>query len=114
MIMAKPRSTEAKLATLRSLEMEPLLPSVLRDLRTALADSSNLVVAEATTNAGKGRFTDLAPDLVAAFDRFLVEPVKHDNLCRAKIAIADALNQMEHSEEDLFWQGARHVQAEPV
>jgi hypothetical protein len=83
-------------------------------LRTALGDSSNLVASEAAKISGEGRFTDLMPDLVAAFDYFLENPVKKDKLCRAKIAIAEALNQMEYSEEDLFWRGARHVQPEPV
>jgi HEAT repeat protein len=108
------RSTETKLAELRSLRGAPTAPEVLQELRGALGDPSNLVVAEAAAMAGEARLVDLAPALMAAFDRFLVNPVKTDKLCRAKIAIAEALNQMEFAEEDFFWLGARHVQFEPV
>ena len=112
--MAKPRSTDAKLAKLRSLRDLPNSPLVLQELRTALGDASSFVVADAATIIGQRRFTEAAPDLIAAFDRFLEDPVKKDKLCRAKIAIAEALNQMEYLEEDIFWRGAGHVQPEPV
>jgi HEAT repeat protein len=108
------RSTETKLARLRSLRALPSSPELLQELHDALADPSNLVVAEAAAMAGEARLVDLAPALTAAFDPFLVDPVKTDKLCRAKIAIAEALNQMEFEEEDLFWRGARHIQLEPI
>jgi HEAT repeat protein len=113
-MMAKARSTDAKLAALRALHNAPRSPAVVRDLQTALADASNLVAAEAATIIGEGRFTDLVPQLIAAFDHFLDDPVKRDRQCRAKIAIAEALNQMEYAEEAFFWRGARHRQHEPV
>src|SRR5207244_9099657 len=37
-----------------------------------------------------------------------------DKMCRAKAAIAEALNLLEYTGEDVFWRGARHVQPEPV
>jgi HEAT repeat protein len=112
--MARTRSTDGKLAKLRLLRNVPRSSSLLRDLQIALADSSNLVVAEAATIIGEGRFTELGSDLVTAFERFLDDPIKTDKLCRAKIAIAEALNQIGHVEEEVFWRGARHVQPEPV
>jgi HEAT repeat protein len=112
--MAKPRSLEGKLAQLRLLRSAPPTPQRVQELRTALGDASNLVVAEAAEIAGEGRLGELAPDLAAAFDRFLDNPVKRDPLCRAKYAIAEALNKLEFSDEDFFWRGARYVQLEPV
>ena len=112
--MGKARSLEAKLARLRVLRGEPPSPQRLGELRTALRDSSNLVVAEAAEIAGKGQLGDLAPDLVAAFERFLENPAKNDKHCRAKTAVVEALNILEFPEEDVFWRGARYVQLEPV
>jgi HEAT repeat protein len=112
--MAKARSLESKLAKLRSLRNSPSSPQLVHELRTALGDTSNMVVAEAAAIAGEFRQAELTGDLVATFDRLLDEPLKTDKLCRAKIAIVEALNQMEFDDDDFFWRGARYVQAEPV
>src|SRR5947209_6221058 len=112
--MAKARSLESKLARLRALRGEPLTPQLLQELRLALTDASSLVVAEAAALVGAARLTDLAADLVAAFDRFLDDPVKTDKRCRAKFALAEALNQLDFSDEDFFWRGARYKQFEPA
>jgi HEAT repeat protein len=106
--MPTARSAEAKLAALRKLRGEPSSPEMLQVLRSRLRDPSNLVAAEAAEIAGEARLTDLAPDLVEAFEHFL------DKLCRAKIAIVEALNKMEFTEEDFYWRGARYVQPEPA
>jgi HEAT repeat protein len=112
--MAKAQSLEAKLARLRSLRGEVSSPEAREELRKALRDASNLVVADAAEVAGKAALTDLAADLVAAFDRLLEHPAKRDKRCRAKIAIVEALNEMEYAKEDIFLRGARYVQLEPV
>jgi hypothetical protein len=112
--MAKARSLEGKLAKLRALRHAPSSPQLLEDLRAALGDASNLVVAEAAAIAAETHLNDLAPDLSAAFDRFMDDPVKRDKQCRAKIAVAEALNKLEFDEDEFFWRGARHVQLEPV
>jgi HEAT repeat protein len=112
--MAKARSLEAKLATIRALRGASDSPETLAALRAALNDSLNLVVAEAATIVGDSHLADLAGDLVAAFDRFLDEPIKKDAQCRAKIAVAEALNKLEFSNEEFFRRGARYFQYEPV
>lgn len=112
--MAKGRSLNEKLARLRALRGESSSPQMLPELRRLLGDASNLVVAEAAALAGRVHATSLAPDLVAAFDRFLVNPVKSDKLCRAKIALAETLNQLEFDDEEFLWRGARYVQLEPA
>ena len=84
------------------------------ELRKRIGDRSNLVVAAAAAIAGENTLADLAGDLEAAFDRFLVNPLKDDKLCRAKLAIVQALDRMEHQRTDVFLKAARHVQFEPV
>jgi HEAT repeat protein len=112
--MAKARSSEAKLVRLRELRRELPSPAGLQELRSYLADSSNFVAAEAAEVAGEMRLTDLAPDLVEAFERFLINPEKKDKLCRAKIAIVEALNKMDFTDEGIYLRGVRYVQLEPV
>jgi hypothetical protein len=112
--MPKGRSLEAKLAGLRGLRGEPLSPELLHELRGALRDASNVVVAEAAEMAAAAHFTDLVPDLVEAYERFLDNPVKKDKLCRAKIAIAQALNNMEFLDEGFYLRGVHYMQLEPA
>jgi hypothetical protein len=50
--MARSRGVDAKLTRLRLLREESSEPSVMAELRVALADRSNLVAAEAATIAG--------------------------------------------------------------
>jgi HEAT repeat protein len=111
--MSKARSIDARLARLRALGDEAPSQEHLRELRAALADKSNLVVAAAAEIIGQRACSDLAPDLVIAFDRFMVEPAKTDKLCSAKLAVVEALNMIDHGDADVFVRGVRHVQMEP-
>src|SRR6266404_1411523 len=61
-IMAKPRSSEAKLARLRELRGQLSSPQMLEELRAALRDASNFVVEAAAEMAGEALLTDLASD----------------------------------------------------
>src|SRR5690348_1064785 len=112
--MATRASLDDKLAALRALRGQALTPEQVGELRKRIGDRSNLVVAAAATLAGENALTGLARDLERAFDRFLVNPVKEDKLCRAKIAIVRALDRMEHRAPDVFRKAAEHVQFEPV
>jgi HEAT repeat protein len=111
--MAKARGVEAKLARLRLLHDEAITPGFLDELHQALAVSSNLVVADAATIVGERALPELAQDLEAAFDRLMIEPEEHDKGCRGKIAIIEALNQLEHSQPRVFLAGINHFQ-EPI
>ena len=88
--MAKARGVEARLDRLRRLRTEVLGPEQRAELGQALLDKSNLVAAEAAEIAGARMATDLAPDLVAAFGRFMSDPEETDKRCAAKIAIVEA------------------------
>jgi HEAT repeat protein len=112
--MAKARSFEAKLTALRQFRGAPASPELTQALRAALRERSNLLVAEAAKIVKDAGLTELMPDLVEAFERFLDDPVKQDKLCRAKVAIIEALNQMEYADEGFYLRGVRYEQLEPV
>src|SRR4051794_25089741 len=112
--MAARRSLDDKLAALRSLRGQTLTDEQVAELRKRIGDRSNLVVAAAAAIAGENALVELAGDLEAGFDRFLVTPLKDDKLCRAKVAIVQALDRMEPRHTAVFLKAARHVQLEPV
>jgi hypothetical protein len=111
--MAKLRGVDAKLQRLGAIGRDKITPSTIPELRDFLADGSSLVVAEAAELAGTHELTDLASDLAAAFDRFMLEDGKTDKGCRAKIAIIEALNKLNYDRPDVFLRGLRHYQ-EPI
>ncbi|WP_406694396.1 HEAT repeat domain-containing protein [Singulisphaera sp. Ch08] len=112
--MAARESLDDKLAAIRALRGQELTNEQKGGLRKRINDRSNLVVAAAAAIAGENALAELAGDLEAAFDRFLVNPLKDDKLCRAKLAIVQALDRMEHPQPDVFLKAASHVQFEPV
>jgi HEAT repeat protein len=112
--MAARASLEDKLAAIRALRGVSLSPEQKSELRKWTGDRSSLVVAAAAAIVGENALVEMARELEAAFDRFLVNPLKDDKLCRAKIAVVQALDRMEHQKSDVFLKAARHVQFEPV
>ncbi len=112
--MATRLSLDDKLAALRKLRGQTLTPEQTAELKKCVGDRSNLVVAASAALAGENMLVELSRDLEAAFERFLVNPAKDDKLCRAKIAVVQALDKMEHQDPDVFQKAARHVQYEPV
>ncbi len=111
--MAKARGVDAKLARMRALRTEPVTPQLVSQLREALGDKSNFVVAAAAEIVGERGLPELVPDLAAAFPRFLEDPAETDKTCRAKIAIVEALHKLDADEEDVYRTAIRHVQPEP-
>ena len=112
--MAGRASLDDKLAAIRALRGQVPTADQRGDLRRWLGDRSNLVVAAAAALAGEHMLNDLATALESAFERFLVNPLKEDKLCRAKLAVVQALDRLEHPRADIFGQAARHVQFEPT
>jgi len=109
--MARGRSFEQKLARLDEISNAPVSPEAMDALRDTIRGTSSLLAARAAEIAGHKSLEDLIPDLVVAFDRFMVE---QDKQCAAKIAIVDALNKLQYEGRDLLLRGIRHVQMEPV
>jgi len=104
---------EATLAALRTAREDPSSPASIAVLRDALAGASNIAAGKAAEIIGQHEVTDLAPDLVAAFDRFLAA-AEDDPACAAKTAVADALYRLNHEDPDVFLRGLRCVQLEPT
>jgi len=110
-----PRKLEERIEQLRQLRTQPSPPDVLdATLRKALADRSNLVVAEAAKTAADLHLAGLIPDLLTTFDRLFEDPLKSDPKCWGKTAIVKALSQFDYSESPPFVRGSRHIQMEPV
>jgi HEAT repeat protein len=62
---------DRKLAELTALRENPDSPETLAQLRKALKDRSNYIVAKVAALVGDLGAAALIPDLLAAFDRFL-------------------------------------------
>lgn len=103
---------EIKIAAVEALRREP--ERAEGELRKALRERNNFLVSKAAAVAEALDLRALKPDLVAAFERFLHDPVKSDPQCWAKNAIAKALKNLEHDDAAVFLRGVEHQQWEPV
>jgi HEAT repeat protein len=112
--MGKRLSVEEKLSAIRHLRELGPSSQVTSELRTALGDKSNLVIAAAAAIVGDQNHLGLSAELEAAFNRCLADPLKNDKLCRGKIAIIQTLDKLEHERADIFLRAASHEQLEPV
>lgn len=108
------RDIERELVALAELRGFETSDESVRALRKALGDKVNVMVAKAATLAAEMQVRTLIPELCAAFDRLLIDPLKTDPKCWAKEAIAKALKDLGHAESAIFLKGVRHVQLEPV
>lgn len=110
------RPFDHKIETLDALRKEPPEDpaAFAATLRKFLADRNNFVVSKAAALAGDFHHGSLIVDLVAAFERFLIDPVSTDPQCWAKNAIAKALKDLGHADAAVYLRGARHIQMEPV
>ena len=111
--MAASPGIEEQAAALEALRQAPTHLAEI-GLRKALQRRNNFLVAKAARVAADLKASSLTPDLVAAFTRFLDNPVKSDPQCWAKNDTAKALATLEYQEHKLFLQGMRHIQLEPV
>ncbi|MBN1878149.1 MAG: HEAT repeat domain-containing protein [Anaerolineae bacterium] len=112
--MAKNRRLETQLAALNALRSAPFSENIMTELRKGLADRSNHITTRAAEIVGEMLIEALEPDLEKAFARFMVNSLKTDPGCHAKIAIAEALYRIESHLADVFLQGIMFVQMEPT
>jgi HEAT repeat protein len=106
----KLRGSDAKLARLHAMRNQARTSETTPELRRYLTDGSSLIVAEAARIIRDQAVPEMAGDLVAAFDRFMMDPEESDKQCRAKIEIVAALNRLEYAESDVFLRGVTHRQ----
>jgi len=108
------RDFERKIEQIEALRSASELSAATDQLRKALRERNNYLVSKAAAVSAHLQLTNLIPDLTAAFDRFMIDPVKSDPQCWAKTAIAKALKDLGHRDPKVFAQGTSHVQFEPV
>ena len=113
MVARKIPSLEEKLDRLAELRGQTSSPETRVEVATYLNSKMNLLAAKAARIAGEWNAVELTAELVAAFERFLVNPETTDKRCAAKIEILKALCKLEHPSPSVFRRGLRHVQMEP-
>ena len=112
-VMPGKRVFEEQIAALDALRRSPEDARV-EPLRKALGQRNNFIVAKAADLIREFGLTNLAPELLAAFDHFFDDPVKSDPQCWAKNALSRTLAGFELQDEAVFLRGMRHIQFEPV
>jgi HEAT repeat protein len=110
--LKKPDPVEHALDRLAALKNETGGAPVAAELKAFLKNRSNLVVAKAAKIACQARATELVPELVAAFHRFMANPSKLDKGCQATTGIVTALYELDYAEPEIYLLGIHHVQME--
>jgi hypothetical protein len=105
------RKLEDVFAALAEVRKDPASAASLAQLRQALTGKSPHGVARAAKIAGECEVAPVIPEMLAAFERFFIEP---DPGCSAKAAVAEGLYRIGHQGAAPFLRGIRHVQMEPV
>lgn len=113
-LVARRDRLRESLEKLSLVRREPSSEDSRAELRRVLSSESSHAVAKAASIVGEAGLTELAPDLAAAFGRFLADAGRADAGCVAKAATVDALLRLDCDDEDVFLRGIRHVQMEPV
>lgn len=112
--MAKAPSLEASLDRLAQIRKAGVDEPERDEIRAFLESKHSHAVAAAARIVAEQRLDELRPDLVRAFRRLMVHPVKRDSGCRGKTAIAEALHELDASQPEVYLAGVRHTQHEPV
>jgi HEAT repeat protein len=113
--MTTPKSrTEQKIEALRQCVEHGSKTQAVDCLKKALKEKSNFLVAKAAEFASQQLAYDVTPDLIAAFERFLVDAPAVDKTCAAKRAVARALYDLEYDNAAFFRRHMSYRQMEPV
>ena len=110
----KVSSLEEQLDRLAELRGQPPSPEGRAAVAKYLDSKMNLVAAKAARLAGEWLIAELAPQLAAAFDRFMIKPDTTDKRCAAKIEILKALYKLEYPSPSVFRRAIVHIQMEPT
>jgi hypothetical protein len=108
------RSFERELAQLEVLSGRVPDAEGVEKVRRSLASENNYLVAKAAGIAADNTLAGLLPDVLTAFDRFFIDPVKNDPQCWAKNALVKALVKLGCGDATVYLRGLRHTQEEPV
>lgn len=110
--MSKVDPIEQALNEIGELRVATSSEQVVPQLRAYLKNRSNLVVAKAAKVIAELHFSTLIADLVAAFNRLMINPAKLDKRCAAITEIVSALYELDYTEPEVYVLGIRHVQKE--
>jgi HEAT repeat protein len=108
------KSIDGQLLEVERLSGERPSDAGRKALTSLLRSRNNLVAARAAQVAGRWSDGELIPELLRLWERSLTDPVKSDRACHAKLAVAEALDELGYRGQDPFLQGVRHVQLEPA
>lgn len=108
----RPDPVESQLKELAALRHELDGALITTRLREALTNRHNLIVARAAKMTGELGQSELAEELIAAFDRLMVDPARLDKGCNGTRAIVEALVDLEIPTPEVFRRGMIHVQME--
>jgi HEAT repeat protein len=111
---ARRASAEVQLAALDAAAEAPASAETGARLREALGAAVGLVVARAAKIIREHALAGFEAELVAAFRRLLVDPIKNDPGCLGKLAALEALDFGDHDDAELFIEATRYVQKEPA
>src|SRR5262245_23892735 len=95
------RKFQEQLAAMDKLRLEGS-PTATDELRNALRNRNNYIVAKAAKAAAQLALDVLVPDLRTALDRFFVDPVKSDPQCWAKHALVQALADLGCDDSNVY------------
>jgi hypothetical protein len=96
------------------IESVPITNEAKVELKRTLDSATSLLAARAAEIIGNRGLTELVPDMITAFSRFMIDGARVDKLCSAKGAIVDALNKIEYMGDFVFLAGVRYIQMEPA
>ncbi|RZM75656.1 HEAT repeat domain-containing protein [Leptolyngbya iicbica] len=112
--MAKSRKLEALTAKLNAVRADPTSAAGVATLTAVIGSQHSIAIAQAANLVSTSEIYALIPPLVDRFHWLMEKAGDRDPGCRAKAAIAECLYRLEHRDADLFLQGIRHLQPEPV
>lgn len=104
-----------KVEEIAALRAEPKSPANAEKLKRALTDRSPAVVGKAAAAIASVGYSELIPDLLAAFERRLGDDAAQvDSQCWGKNGIARALRELNYDDPEPYLAGVRHLQPEAV
>lgn len=110
--MSKTDRTQIALDRLGAMKSTPLGEGEVAELKKFLKHRSNYVVGKACDVVSARKAESFTHDLESAFERFMLDPVKTDPGCTAKLAVVKCLTSLDHCATGIYLSGVRHVQPE--
>ena len=110
--MRKRSATEDALAQVRAIRKAPETHDLKRELAPFLRHKSNHVIAAAAKAIRQTEYTQLAGELIAAFEQIFPKAPERDQGCKALMAIAEALVTQGENAPEVYLKGIHYVQME--